>query len=426
MTLNYLPRNWRLAQSLGAVFVRVAGAISSFLLSILVLNSFSGSDAGAALLYVNVGIFLAYLILGGLDSGALKIFAGVSDIKSGVHLSAYLQSLSVISLIFLVFLLFASLAHLLFYWFFIDFNFYERRVFHALFFGLCFALMFFHGQILVAAGSTKIGVAASSVVFPVIAILWIWSSSNQFTVDYAVDVFTASAVIAFILAAVLLFFRLGLPRFGSLFFGGFLPRESLRFLWPLWAVAGITQLLPLLPQAFLNLAGKPEMAAEFVALWRVGSIPALILTAIISVYAPKFALVKEPVEAAHLLQQASGLSMILSLPVFLLLFCASDIVFGILALDTYRNELLFIVLAGQLVSVAVGPVGYFLAMTGNTAKLLMFHIIGLMTVFFILMLYHGELTTMIAISSFSSGVVIFNCFCALYVYLNLKSLMPAG
>ncbi len=111
---------------------------------------------------------------------------------------------------------------------------------------------------------------------------------------------------------------------------------------------------------------------------RISTLSIFILVAVNSVFAPEFASLyaqKDIISLEKLVQKATRLMILLTLPIFILIFTFPSQILGFFGED-YKSgaSALIIVTIGQLINVATGSVGCILMMTGHE-KLMQYNVI---------------------------------------------------
>jgi O-antigen/teichoic acid export membrane protein len=197
---------------------------------------------------------------------------------------------------------------------------------------------------------------------------------------------------------------------------------SLPFFW----ISLLSLLMNSVDIILLGILGDTKVVGIYGIVTRISTLSTFVLVAINSVFAPEFALLhaqKDIISLEKLARKATGLMVVLTLPIFILIFTFSSQILSLFGEDyTGGASALIIVTIGQFINVATGSVGYILMMTGNE-KLVQYNVILSLVVNVVLniLLIPKYGLTGAAISS-SLGLILMNLISAALVYKKLSIL----
>lgn len=356
-----------LLQTALSVAVRVMSALAGFLVSIFLGQYLGAEQAGYYFLALSVIVFLSAFSRFGLDDTVLRIVGAAMPVKDhGGARSALFKACILISLISLF------VGGLLF-WFS---DFISSMVFNKP--GLAPVLEAFAPGVLFTSLFVILGMALQGARKIVASVFTVNIAVNLFVVVimFFLGVDTAeSASIAYSISAGLaalsgLWLICPLLRGGS---GYVTFSELIKSCVPLWVVVIMQQTVLWSGQLIAGAWVDTHEIAQLAVAQRTSLLVTFIFLAVNLVVAPKFAELHkqgDAVELRRLSFTSVKIMVVFALPIVILMLSFSGFLMGLFG-DTFREGyyLLEVLVVGQFVCVASGPVNYLLTMSGHERDL---------------------------------------------------------
>jgi O-antigen/teichoic acid export membrane protein len=197
-------------------------------------------------------------------------------------------------------------------------------------------------------------------------------------------------------------------------------QDSLPFFW----ITSLNLLMNSVDIILLGIWVDTKIVGIYGIITRISTLSTFVLVATNSVFAPEFALLyaqKDIISLEKLARKATGLMIILTLPIFILIFIFSSQILGLFGKDyTIGASALIIVTIGQFINVATGSVGCLLMMTGHE-KLMQYNVILSLALNLSLnVILIPKYGLMGASMSFSASLILMNLISAAIVYEKLS------
>jgi O-antigen/teichoic acid export membrane protein len=158
----------------------------------------------------------------------------------------------------------------------------------------------------------------------------------------------------------------------------FSTRSILRDSFPFFWIALLSFLMNSVDTILLGIWMDAKVVGIYGIVTRISTLSVFILVAVNSVFAPEFASLyarNDIISLEKLVQKATRIMIVLTLPIFILIFAFSSQILSFFGEDYISGSLaLIIVTIGQLINVATGSVGCILMMTGHE-KLMQYNVI---------------------------------------------------
>jgi O-antigen/teichoic acid export membrane protein len=142
-------------------------------------------------------------------------------------------------------------------------------------------------------------------------------------------------------------------------------QDSFPFLW----ITLLNLLMNSVDILLLGIWEDPKVIGIYGIVTRISTLSIFVLVAVNSVFAPEFASLyarKDIISLEAMARKATGLMLILTLPIFISIFTFSSQILSLFGEEYTRGALaLSIVTIGQFINVATGSVGCILMMTGH-------------------------------------------------------------
>lgn len=228
------------------------------------------------------------------------------------------------------------------------------------------SFMFLHAEMLKGLKRIRDSILIYGVVIPAFSLLGLHILGGVHGVNGAVWVYVIAAALAALLGLGL--WRSAVPQLLNTK-GHFETRELFRSSMPLFWVALLNMLITWAATFALGVWGTKEDVGIFSMASRTAMLTSLVLMAVNSIAAPKFAVLYRKREIDTLGSTARGTAKLMTFmasPILLLFLFAPEWVMGIFGEEfTGGAAALSILAVGQFVNVATGSVGYLLMMSEN-------------------------------------------------------------
>jgi len=233
-------------------------------------------------------------------------------------------------------------------------------------------LLMLHSELLKGLKRVASALSVQSLLIPLLGLVGLWFiPADKLDVKTVVWVYTAASLLTAVTSYSI--WHAAVRGRAELVDGPPLG-ELLHNCLPLFGVtlmAGVV--IPSAPVIFLGVWGNSSEVGIFGVASRVAMLTSLVLIAVNSIAAPKFAAFHHQADQKNLgetARQAARLTTLLAAPVLLFFVIVPDWILQLFGNEFAQGVLILVILAvGEFVNVATGPVGYLLTMSGHDRQL---------------------------------------------------------
>ena len=348
-------------------FVRIGGGLLSFGLNVAVARLLGADGAGIFFLALSAVTIASVLGRAGLDNAVLRFVAGRASLDDWEQVKGTYRFATLFG--FCTGLAGTVLLYLSSGWLAIQlFGKPElERPLQIMSFAVApLVMVSLNAQALKAVKRIFLSQVTNGVLVPALALLGLLALAGTYGVDGAVLAYALAAVAAALLGY--LFWRSATPQLRGIAHRS-PARELLHSSRALLVMSALVLVMQWTATILLGRWGTTADVAVFEAARRTAFTTTLVLTAVNSIAAPKFAELFErgQIDALGATARSSARMMIMfAAPVLLLFIVAPSWVMGLFGPEFTTGGTVLLVLAlGQFINVATGSVGFVLIMTGN-------------------------------------------------------------